>query len=146
MKKNSFSHQLCVSLKMINDIMILPCIRELENSLHLGALSMCPSCPPKPRAAEPDPPRSPRGEGPPDLPGDMALGCSVGGAVSGGAQCVGVPCMCVTGLWPGLLPPLLGGCLPPHPQMQILLPTWVAAGVLCMVRIVSQCLQVPQQS
>lgn len=44
MKKNSFSRQLCVSLKMINDVMILPCIRELENSLRLGALVTSPRC------------------------------------------------------------------------------------------------------
>lgn len=123
MKKNSFSHQLCVSLKMINDIMILPSIRELE--IH-ATLQLCPRplrappAPQKTRAAEPA--RSPCGEdvGPPDL----GWGHHSWGAVPGvpqrsrhlPTQCTEL-CeasalrVCVTGLQPGLLPTLLGGSL-----------------------------------
>jgi len=108
MKKNSFSHQLCVSLKMINDIMIL--ISEswrIHSTLELclGPLR-APPAPSKTRAAEPWPGaltpwgrcRSPGpGLGPP------LLGCCAWGAAAEQASaprnalsCVWAQhCMCV---------------------------------------------------
>lgn len=119
MKKNSFSRQLCVSLKMINDVMILPCIRELENSLHLGALVTSPRCCSC----------SPKHEGRRALAWRGLLGGQGGSPIPLGGWGRAGTCplcrhraVCVAGLQPGPLPALLGWFLCPHSQAQPLLP------------------------
>lgn len=121
MKKDSFSRQPCVSLKMINDVVVLPCIRGLENSLLLAALvtsPLCCSCSPKHQGDELC---APGGTGRVPNPGlGTARTCPLSLHRA----------LCGTGLQAAPLPALLGCFLsPPSPRHSPSCPLWVAAAV-----------------